>query len=85
MIEAASASDRVLPEPKPSVWLTTFGNSSVDRDILVWIADPEAGVGDVRSDVLNRLWDLFQEHGIEIPFRQRDVHFRLMPAPPASA
>jgi len=85
MIEAASASARVLPEPKPTVWLTAFGDSSVDHEILVWIIDPEAGVGNVRSDVLNRLWDLFKEHGIEIPFPQRDVHVRSLPAPPAPA
>ncbi len=76
MIEAAMASTRVLNEPKPSVWLTAFGESSVDHEILVWIADPEAGVGNVRSDVLNRLWLLFAKNGIEIPFPQRDIRIR---------
>jgi small-conductance mechanosensitive channel len=28
----------------------------------------------VRSDVLNRLWWLFKEHQIGIPYPQRDVH-----------
>ncbi|MGE3747138.1 MAG: mechanosensitive ion channel protein MscS, partial [Sphingomonadaceae bacterium] len=79
MIEAATAADRVLTSPKPSIWLTGFGDSSVDHDILVWIADPEMGVGSVRSDVLNRVWVLFAENGIEIPFPQRDVHVRTMP------
>ncbi len=76
MIEAAMASQRALKDPKPSVWLTGFGDSSVDHEILVWIADPEAGVGNVRSDVLNRLWASFKEHGIEIPFPQRDLRIR---------
>lgn len=82
MIEAAMASPRALKEPKPSVWLLDFGDSSVDHEILVWIADPEAGVGNVRSDVLNRLWATFKEHGIEIPFPQRGLHIRsgLLPA-----
>ncbi len=79
MIKAATAADRVLPEPKPSVWLKGFGDSSVDHDILLWIADPELGVGNVRSDVLNRVWVLFAEHGIEIPFPQRDLHIRTAP------
>ncbi|MEO6092802.1 MAG: mechanosensitive ion channel domain-containing protein [Novosphingobium sp.] len=78
MIEAAGAAARVLATPKPSVWLRGFGDSSVDHDILVWIADPEAGVGNVRSDVLNRVWLLFKANGIEIPFPQRDVHIRTM-------
>lgn len=80
MIEAASAAARVLPEPKPSVWLKGFGDNSVDHDILVWISDPELGVGNVRSDILNRLWVLFAENGVELPFPQRDIHVRSMPS-----
>ncbi|MBA2933949.1 mechanosensitive ion channel [Sphingomonas sp. CGMCC 1.13654] len=81
MIEAAMASPRALSDPKPSVWLTAFGDSSVDHEILVWISDPEAGVGNVRSDVLNRLWFAFKENGIEIPYPQREVHIRAAPGP----
>lgn len=80
MIEAATAADRVLKAPAPTVWLRGFGDSSVDHEILAWIDDPEAGVGNVQSDILNRLWLLFQEHGIEIPFPQSDVYIRSMPA-----
>ena len=79
MVEAASAATRVLAEPKPSVWLKDFGDSSVDHDILVWIADPEMGTGNVRSDILNRLWVLFADNGVELPFPQRDLHIRSMP------
>jgi small-conductance mechanosensitive channel len=80
MMEAASASDRVLDMPRPSVWLKAFGDSSVDHDILFWICDPEMGVGNVRSEVLNRLWVLFKENGIELPYPQRDIHIRSGPA-----
>ena len=79
MIEAATASARVLPEPKPSVWLRSFGESSVVHDILVWVNDPEAGVGNVQSDVLNRVWRLFRDNGIDLPFAQRDIHIRSLP------
>ena len=80
MIEAANASIRVLPEPKPSVWLRGFGDSAVDHDIMVWIGDPEAGVGNVQSDVLTRVWDLFKANGISIPYPQCDIHIRDWPA-----
>jgi small-conductance mechanosensitive channel len=76
MLRAASESPRVLDNPKPNVWLTAFGQSGVEHEILAWISDPEGGVGSVRSDVLNRVWWLFKEHGIEIPFPQREVHIR---------
>ncbi|TPG22446.1 mechanosensitive ion channel protein MscS [Sphingomonas koreensis] len=85
MLRAAEESPRVLDNPKPNVWLNAFGDSSVDHEILAWITDPEGGVGNVRSDVLNRLWWLFKEHGIEIPFPQRDVHVRTLPAAPSPA
>lgn len=79
MLQAASDSPRVLRTPRPNVWLTGFGDSAVDHEILVWISDPESGIGGVKSDVLNRLWDLFKQHDVEIPFPQRDLHIRSMP------
>jgi small-conductance mechanosensitive channel len=80
MIEAAKASKRVLQSPEPRVWLRAFGESSVDHEILVWISDPEGGVGNVQSEILNRLWVLFQENAISIPFPQRDIRIKEMPA-----
>lgn len=82
MIQAAMEPKRVLKVPKPTVWLRAFGESSVDHEILVWIKDPEAGVGNVQSEILNRLWVLFQENGIEIPFAQRDIRIKEWPSPP---
>jgi small-conductance mechanosensitive channel len=83
MLRAATESPRVLNSPKSNVWLTGFGESGVEHDILAWISDPESGVGNVRSDVLNRLWWLFKEHGVEIPFPQRRIHFS-NDSPPAN-
>jgi small-conductance mechanosensitive channel len=82
MIQAAKESKRVLENRPPSVWLVAFGESSVDHEILVWIADPEGGVGSVRSEVLNRLWTLFKEHDISIPFPQRDLRIKEFPPAP---
>ncbi|VXC62489.1 mechanosensitive ion channel family protein [Sphingomonas sp. AX6] len=76
MLDAANESPRVLNSPKPNVWLTSFGDYALEHEILAWINDPEGGVGNVKSDVLNRLWVKFQEHGIEIPFPQQVLHFR---------
>jgi len=77
MLEAAKSAKRVLESPSPAVWLKAFGDSSVNFTIHCWIADPEQGVGNVRSDVLKTLWRLFKENGIEIPFPQREVNLRL--------
>ena len=76
MLEAALSCDRVLKSPPPTVWLDGYGDSSVDFIIHVWITDPEAGIGNVRSQVLKNLWHLFKEHEVEIPFPQRDINLR---------
>jgi small-conductance mechanosensitive channel len=76
MLQAAKDSPRVLSSPMPTVWLQGYGDSSVDFELQLWIDDPEEGIGNVRSDVLKRLWRLFKESGVEIPFPQRDVNLR---------
>ena len=76
MLEAAKAADRVLKTPPPTVWMEGYGDSSVNFVIHCWIQDPEEGVGNVRSSVLKKLWWLFKDNGIEIPFPQRDLHLR---------
>jgi len=85
MAQAARDSPRVLDTPKTNVRLTAFGESGVEHEILVWISDPEDGVGNVRSDVLNRLWVLFKDKGIVIPFPQRVVRFVDRSADPPQA
>ncbi|WP_340587064.1 mechanosensitive ion channel family protein [Erythrobacter alti] len=76
MLQAAKDCSRVLKTPAPTVWMAEYGDSSVNFVIHCWITDPEMGVGNVRSAVLTRLWDLFQENNIEIPFPQRDLNLR---------
>ena len=76
MLEAATSARRVLKTPPPVVWLDEYGDSSVNFIIHCWITDPEAGIGNVKSQVLRKLWDLFAEHEVEIPFPQRDLNLR---------
>jgi len=73
---AVDETPRVLARPAPSVNLMGFGDSSVDFEIRFWIEDPESGLANIRSAVYMRVWELFQENGIEIPFPQRDMHLR---------
>jgi small-conductance mechanosensitive channel len=75
-LEAADAVKRVLKEPEPVCLLMGFGDNSVDLELRFWIRDPMNGLSNVRSDVLLQVWQKFQKHGIEIPFPQRDLHFK---------
>ncbi|MCG6967230.1 MAG: mechanosensitive ion channel [Chromatiaceae bacterium] len=75
-IEAAEMVPRVQLKPEPRCQLIRFGDSSVDLELRVWIDDPSNGRANVISEVLLGVWDRFHEHGIEIPFPQRDMHVR---------
>ncbi|TIX51395.1 mechanosensitive ion channel family protein [Alteraurantiacibacter aquimixticola] len=76
LYQAVRETPRVLESPPPRVNLMGFGDSSVDFDIRFWILDPEEGLSNIRSDVLMRVWHLFKEHDVEIPFPQRDLNLR---------
>ncbi|HEU4651020.1 MAG TPA: mechanosensitive ion channel domain-containing protein, partial [Croceibacterium sp.] len=77
MLEAASASPRVLKTPPPAVWLTAIDENGLSFEIRFWIHDPEEGLTNVRSDILKRVWHLFQQDGVELPNRaQRDLSLR---------
>jgi small-conductance mechanosensitive channel len=77
MKEAAAAHERVIAEPPPNVLLTTFADSGINLELGVWIADPQNGTGNLRSDLNFAIWRAFRAHGVEIPFPQREV--RLIP------
>ncbi len=75
-IDAAREVPRVLAEPAPSCLLMEFGDSTIDLELRFWITDPVNGTANVRSQVMLNLWDLYQEHGIELPYPQRDLTLR---------
>ena len=75
-LEAARDVPRVLREPAPNCLLVGFGDSSVDLELRFWIRDPANGTANVRSEVMLKLWDLYHQHGIEMPYPQREVRLR---------
>ncbi len=74
--KAPGGVSRVLADPPAQCLLRGFGDSSLDLEIRLWIDDPSEGRSNVISEVLLRVWELFREHGIEIPFPQRDLHLK---------
>jgi small-conductance mechanosensitive channel len=62
---------------EPVVWMVGFGDSSLDFLLGVWV---EAGAVKrptaMTSDYLWAIDDALRKYGIEIPFPQRDLHFR---------
>jgi len=72
-VEATAGVPRVLSFKPPVCHIVGFGDSSVDYIIRFWIRDPTGGLTNIRGNVYLALWDTFKEHGISIPFPQREV------------
>jgi len=62
---------------RPQVWLVNFGDSAVEYVLAVWLTE-EATKRNAAAKAAY-LWELdtsFKEHGIQIPFPQRDLNLR---------
>lgn len=83
--DAALAKDLILQamreipgiksKPEPVVIVRSFGASSVDMEARPWIDDARRrrAIGDL---VTERVKELFDEHGVEIPYPKRDIYVR---------
>ena len=74
MVDAAAAQPRVLKEPAPNAMLSDFAPDGLELTLAYWIADPENGINNVRSDINLAIWRALQAGGINVPFPQRVVH-----------
>lgn len=75
LLEVARAEGRVLKDPKPVVFFRDFGDSSLDFELCVWLADPQIRPF-VASDLRFAIDASFRKHRITIPFPQRDLHVK---------
>jgi small-conductance mechanosensitive channel len=71
---AVGAVPRVVALMPPAVQLAGFGADGLDLLVAYWVADPENGQGNVRSDVNLAILRTLVAAGVEIPYPQRVVH-----------
>lgn len=76
LIQVADRHPGVLKDPKADALLQEFGDSSLNFILRVWTRQYSTTPTVLRSELNFMIWDSFKEHGIEIPFPQRDVHIR---------
>jgi small-conductance mechanosensitive channel len=74
LVDAARAQPRVLKDPGPSAALSAFGADGLEFTVGFWIADPENGQLNIRSEINLAILKSLREHRIEIPYPQRVVH-----------
>ena len=75
LMAVAEESDQVLKDPQPMVLFLNFGDSSLDFQLRVWIADfNDRRI--IQSALIREIDQRFRAEGVEIPFPQRDLHLR---------
>jgi MscS family membrane protein len=76
--QVAADNAEVCADPAPRVRFRTFGESSLDFQLLCWIERP-VDRGRVNHELNCSVYRAFTDNDIEIPFPQRDLHVRTMP------
>jgi small-conductance mechanosensitive channel len=78
LIEAATGVEYVLPDPPPRVQFMKFGDYSLDFRLLVWTNQPRRHP-QIRSDINYRIYNLFRERNIRIPYPTQEMVLRSLP------
>ncbi len=75
MLQAADSAGWVTKDPPPKVVVRNFGESSVDLQLRVWIENPRQRM-DTISYITDKVKELFDEQGVEIPYPKRDIYIK---------
>ncbi len=75
LLAVATGHPLVLREPAPAVLFLKFGESALEFELRVFVRDL-ANRLPVTHDLHNGILRALRENGIEIPFPQREVHWR---------
>lgn len=73
LVETAQRHPRVLAEPAPKAYLVRFADSGIELELGFWIADPQEGSLNIKSEIGLEIWREFRRAGIEIPYPQQEV------------
>ncbi len=72
--KAVATHPQVLDEPEPvDVELRGFGDNGIEFAVEFWADGIDDGKNKFSSDVLFIVWRALKEHGLQIPFPQREV------------
>jgi small-conductance mechanosensitive channel len=75
MLQAADSAGWVAKDPPPKVVVRNFGESAVDLQLRVWIENPRKRM-DTVSYITDKVKELFDEQGVEIPYPKRDIYVK---------
>jgi small-conductance mechanosensitive channel len=72
LLEVADRNPLSLEEPSPVVLFQGFGDSSLNHEFRVWTMTEN--FLDIRNNIPIEIKEMFDEHGIEIPFPHRTLY-----------
>ncbi|MGD1890648.1 MAG: mechanosensitive ion channel family protein [Cyclobacteriaceae bacterium] len=76
LMEVMENQPGILDQPPPDVWFDEFGDNSLNFNLIVWTSQYVQRPKSLKSQLYFSVFKKFSEHGIEIPFPQRDLHIR---------
>jgi small-conductance mechanosensitive channel len=81
LMEVADNHPDVLTIPPPEILFTGFGDSSLNFELRVWTITRVQYPKELASELYFMIFKAFKEHGIQIPFPQRDLHVKSVSVP----
>jgi len=72
ILDVADSTEWIAKDPPPRVMVRSFGESSVDLQLRVWIDDARKRM-DTISYITDKVKTEFDKAGIEIPYPKRDI------------
>ena len=72
LMELINADDRILKDPEPFIAVAELADSSVNFTVRLWVET--ADYWPLKFDMNERIYNKFNEVGLNIPFPQMDVH-----------
>jgi small conductance mechanosensitive channel len=65
LLELVKADERFLPAPEPEIVVNDLGPNGVSLRVRAWVANADEPA---RNDLLERIKDSFEEHGLTVPY-----------------
>ena len=78
LMSVANAHEEVVKDPQARVRFRQFGASSLDFELLVWIAQPILR-GRIMHELHLQVYAAFNQAGIEIPYAKQDLYIKEFP------
>lgn len=75
LLSCVEGEDQILSSPAPVVYFVSFGDSSLDFELRVFLRNIDSSLK-VSSALRFKIIQKFRQAGIEIPFPQRDINLR---------